>query len=132
MAQGFSGLPILTVIPRFLIVRVTDAQANNVATTTVGGDIESPVTGTVEEVIAYVDTAGITGLQTVDINKNGVTILSTKLTIDSTEKSSRDASAAAVISVTSVTAGDIFTIDVDGVQTTVALGLTVNIKIRES
>lgn len=116
---------------RYLQIRVTDSQANNAIATTIGGDVESPITGTINEVVAYLDTAGTTGTQTIDINKNGTTILSTKITIDTTEKSSRTAATPSVLSVTSVTVGDIFTIDVDGVHTTVAKGLTVIIKITE-
>ena len=117
---------------RYFMIRVYDSTTNNAAATTIGGDFESPITGTITEVGAYVDTAGTTGVQTIDINKNGTTILSTKVTIDSAEKSSRTAATPPVISVTSLSAGDIITIDNDGVQTTPAKGLTVRIGVRLS
>jgi hypothetical protein len=61
---------------------------------------------------------------TVDINKNGTTILSTKLTIDVDEKTSATAAIAAVISDAVLAAGDEITFDVD-VAGTGAKGLKV-------
>ncbi len=54
-----------------------------------------------------------------DINKNGTTILSTKLTIDAGEKTSITAATPAVISVSSFSTGDIFSVDRDTVGSTV-------------
>lgn len=115
---------------RYINIRVLDKTTNNAAATTVGGDFECPITGTIIEIGAYVDTAGTTGTETVDVNKNGTTIISTKITIDSTEKSSRTAAAPPVISVSSIAAGDLITIDIDAIQTTPAKGLTVRLGIR--
>ena len=115
---------------RYVIIRLLAAATATTVSTTVGGDVEFPFTGTIIEVGAYVDTAGTTNLTTVDINKAGTTILSTKITIDSTEKSSRTAATAPVISVSSITAGDILTFDIDAIQTTAALGLSVRIGVR--
>lgn len=78
---------------------------------------------------AYVYTAGTTG--TTDIQIRNVTqtadTLSTKITIDSTEVSSRTAAAPAVINTSEddLTLGDRLAIDVDAVHTTPAVGLTV-------
>jgi hypothetical protein len=116
---------------RYFLIRVIDATTNVSTGNIKGGDVEVPFTGTITEVGAYGDTAGTTGVQTVDINKNGTTILSTKITIDTTEKSSRTAATPPVISVSSISAGDLLTIDVDGVQTTPAKGLTVILGIRQ-
>lgn len=85
-----------------------------------------PWTKKLVEVQAIVDTAGTTGPVTVDINKNGTTVLSTKITIDSAETSSETAATPPVISVPSVDKDDIYTIDVDTTRTgTDALGLAV-------
>ena len=73
-----------------------------------GGDVEVTEASTITAVGAYVDTAG-DGNCTFDIFKNGTTILSTKITIEANEKSSRNATTQPVVSVTSVVAGDILT-----------------------
>lgn len=57
---------------------------------------------------------------TVDINKNGTTVLSTKLTIDNNEKTSVTAATPAVISVTSFADDDEVTIDIDQTSGTAA------------
>lgn len=76
-------------------------------------------------------TAGTTGTMDVQIrNKtDSVDMLSTKLTIDSTETDTSTAAAAAVIDTTKddVATGDLIAIDVDAVQTTPAKGLFVEL-----
>ncbi|PBB75207.1 hypothetical protein CK227_10470 [Mesorhizobium sp. WSM4308] len=62
---------------------------------------------------------------TVDINKNGTSILSTKLTIDNTEKTSQSAATPAVISNTTWTDDDEFTVDIDQIGDGTAKGLKV-------
>lgn len=64
---------------------------------------------------------------TVDVNKNGTTVLSTKLTIDNTEKTSVTAATAAVISVTSFADDDEITVDIDQVGDGTAKGLKVSL-----
>lgn len=96
----------------------------------VGNVIESDFAGTITSVGAYCDTAGTTGLMTIDILKNGVSILSTKITIDSTETSSLTAATPAVISVNTITTGDLYTFSVTGIHTTPAKGLTVWFKVQ--
>jgi len=131
MAQGFSGAPSQFTIQRFLQIRVTDSQANNAIASSIAGDIRAMVSGTIIDAYAYVDTAGVTGTQTVNIKKNGTTIFSTVISIDSTVKNSKDSASQPVLSVTSVTANDIFTVDVSAVHTTPAKGLTVVIAIAQ-
>lgn len=87
--------------------------------------------GTVTEVRASLLGVSSSGAVTVDINKNGTTILSTKLTIDASEKTSESAATPAVISVTSVADDDEFTIDIDGGGTG-ALGLEVAVYVRRA
>jgi len=62
-------------------------------------------------------TASTSGAVTVDINKNGSTILSTKLTIDQDEKTSVTAATAAVLTSTTAASDDEITIDIDGAGT---------------
>lgn len=64
---------------------------------------------------------------TVDINKNGSTILSTKLTIDNTEKTSVTAATPPVMSSTAVADDDEISIDVDQIGNGTAQGLKVTL-----
>jgi len=75
---------------------------------------------TLTAIRASVTTAPTGSVLTVDVNKNGTTILTTKLTIDAGEKTSETAATEEVISPASVTDDDEFTIDIDGVGSTVA------------
>ena len=79
-----------------------------------------PYAFTLTAVRASVNTAPTGSVLTVDINEGGSTILSTKLTIDASEKTSTSAAAAAVISDTSLADDAEMTIDIDGVGSTVA------------
>ena len=76
-----------------------------------------PYAFTLSAVRASLTTAGSTsGTTTIDINEGGSTILSTKLTIDSTEKTSTTAATAAVISDTALADDAEITIDIDAVS----------------
>lgn len=61
--------------------------------------------------------ASSSGAITIDINKNGSTILSTKLTIDATEKTSTTAATPYVATSTSCADDDEYTVDIDGAGT---------------
>lgn len=65
------------------------------------------------EVRASLTTASSSGLVTVDVNENGVSILSTKVTIDQGEKTSTTAATAPVYADTSLAADSEITFDVD-------------------
>lgn len=87
-----------------------------------------PYAFTVTEVMATLLTAQASGsIFTVDINENGTSILSTKLTIDNTETSSLTASTQPVISDASLAKGGVITIDVDQIGASGALGLIVTV-----
>ena len=76
-----------------------------------------PYAMTVTEVRASLAVAGATsGLTTIDINENGVSILSTKLTIDLTEKTSTTATTPAVISDTALADDAEITVDIDAIS----------------
>lgn len=117
---------VSTSVTRYLLYRVLSPSTSVSVATTVGGDLEIPVAGTLSAIGAYVDTAGTTGTMTVDVNKNGTTLMSaTKITIDTTEKSSRTAATPPVLTTTSLAVGDLITVDVDAIHTTPAVGLTI-------
>lgn len=79
-----------------------------------------PYAFTVSAVRASVTTAPTDAALTVDINEGGVSILSTKLTIDATEKTSTTAATPAVISDASLADDAEITIDIDQVGSTIA------------
>jgi hypothetical protein len=83
-----------------------------------------PFAMTVSAVRANVATASSSGLVTVDINTDGVTMLSTKLSIDASERTSATAATAAVISVPNLIDDSEMTIDLDAAGTN-AKGLKV-------
>ncbi|EXU78754.1 hypothetical protein AX13_09700 [Comamonas aquatica DA1877] len=78
------------------------------------------------EVRASLTTAQVSGgLLTVDINSGGTSILSTKLTVDNTEKTSKTAATAAVISTSFLPDDAEITIDIDQIGDGTAKGLKV-------
>ena len=71
----------------------------------------------IEGVRASLTTAGTTsGVTTIDIEQDGVSILSTLLTIDSTETSSYTAATPVVIGTTALTKNSVMTVNVDGLS----------------
>lgn len=99
-----------------LIVAVSDETT---ALTTGTGKItfRMPYAFTLTGVRASLTTAGSTsGTTTIDINESGTTILSTKLTIDNTEKTSTTAATAAVISDSALADDAEITIDIDAIS----------------
>lgn len=87
-----------------------------------------PFAMTVTAVRASLTTAQSTGnIFTVDINEGGTTILSTKLTIDNTERTSTTAATAPVISDSALADDAEITIDIDQVGDGTAKGLKVTI-----
>jgi len=88
----------------------------------------TPCAMTVTSVRASLTTAQTSGsIFTVDINESGTSILSTKLTIDNTEKTSVTATTAPVISDTALADDAEMTIDIDQVGNGTAKGLKVTI-----
>lgn len=79
-----------------------------------------PYAFTLTEVRASVTTAPTGATLTVDINESGTTILSTKLTIDASEKTSVTAATPAVISDAALADDAEITVDIDQVGSTVA------------
>jgi len=87
-----------------------------------------PCAMTVTSVRASVGTAPTGSTLIVDINENGTSILSTKLSIDATEKTSTTAAVPAVISDSALADDSEITIDIDQIGSTIAgAGLKVTI-----
>lgn len=100
----------------------TDAAAAGTSLVT----FHAPVALTLTGVAAGLTVAQTSGSAvTVDINKAGSSILSTKLTIDNGEDHSSTAATAPVLSSTAIAAGDKLTVDVDQVGDGTATGLKV-------
>ena len=109
---------------------VLAASDESTALTTGTGKVtfRMPYAMTVSSVRASLSTAQASGsILTVDINDSGTTILSTKLTIDNTEKTSTTAATAAVISDTSLADDAEITIDIDQVGDGTAKGLKITL-----
>lgn len=111
----------------FLVVAASD-ETTDLTTGTDKTTFRIPYAATITEVRASLTSAPTGADLVVDINKNGATILSTKLSIDATEKTSTTATTPAVISDTAVVDDDEFSIDIDQIGSTVAgTGLKVTI-----
>jgi hypothetical protein len=107
---------------------VCAASDESTALTTGTGKVafRMPYAMTLSAVRCSLTTAQTSGsIFTVDINGGGTTILSTKLTIDNTEKTSTTAATAAVISDSALADDAEITIDIDQVGDGTAKGLKV-------
>src|SRR5215831_16505519 len=83
---------------------------------------------TVHEVRAHLATAQTSGSTfTVDINQNGQSILSTKITIDNGETTSTTAATPPIIIVPDLVDDGLITVDVDQVGNGTAIGLVVEL-----
>jgi len=88
-------------------------ETTDITTGTAKITFRMPYAMTLTGVRANVNTAPVGSTIIVDINEGGATILSTKLTIDVTEKTSETAAAAPVISDTALADDAEITIDID-------------------
>lgn len=89
----------------------------------------APYDMTITEIFAGLGTVCTGAAFIVDINVNGSTILSTKITIDVSENTSLTAGTLPVVSSTSISKGDKITLDIDQIGSTIAgQGLSVYIK----
>ena len=103
--------------PQSIIVAVGD-ETTTLTTGTGKVTFRMPYAFTLTGIRASVKTAQASGsILTVDVNEEGTSILSTKLTIDNGEKSSTTAATAAVMSDTSLADDAEITIDIDQVGT---------------
>ena len=109
----------ITNIVEAIVVAASD-ETSNLTTGTAKTTFRMPYAFTLTGVRASVTTAPTGSTLTVDINENGSSILSTKITIDSSEKTSTTAATAPVISDTALADDAEITIDIDQVGSSVA------------
>jgi len=110
-----------------IIVAASD-ETTALTTGTAKVTFRMPYAFTLSGVRASLTTAQTSGsIFTVDINEGGTTILSTKLTIDNTEKTSTTAATAAVISDAALSDDAEITIDIDQIGDGTAKGLKVTL-----
>jgi hypothetical protein len=126
---------------RYIVFSLVAPTVDVETGTNIGGDFEIPISGTILQddtnkhlLKATNSTAGVTGTMVVDVHVNGTTIMTVnKIDIETTEKTSTTAATQPDLTETSVTKGDIITIDVDAIHSVVAAkGLKVYMAIRES
>ena len=112
--------------PISFVVAASD-ETTVLTTGTAKTTFRMPFALTLTDVRASLTTAGTgAALVTVDINEGGSTILSTKITIDASEKTSESAATAPVISDTTLADDAEMTIDIDTIDTDgVSAGLKV-------
>ena len=111
--------------PFELVVAASD-ETTALATGTAKITFRMPRAVTLTAVRASLTTAQTSGtIFTVDINESGTSILSTKLTIDNTEKTSTTAATPPVISDTALADDAEITIDIDQIGDGTAIGLKV-------
>jgi hypothetical protein len=101
-----------------IIIACSD-ESTNITTGTAKATFRMPYAFTLSAVKASVTTAPTGSTIIIDINESGTTILSTKLSIDTTEKTSATAASAAVISDTALADDAEMTIDFDQVGSTI-------------
>ncbi len=117
--SSVNGATGAVTVPQPIIIACSD-ETTALTTGTAKVTFRMPYAFTLTAVRASVTTAPTGAVLTVDINEGGVSILSTKLTIDATEKTSTTAATPAVISDTALADDAEITIDIDTVGSTVA------------
>jgi hypothetical protein len=123
---------ILDTKKEFIVVTLSDL-ITNLTTGITKAYFRMPFTATVNLVSASVVEAQTAGsLLTFDINENGTSILSTKLTIDNTEKTSITATTPPVISDTTLTYDSEITFDIDQVGTAGAKGAVITLSLTRA
>jgi hypothetical protein len=116
-----------TIIPLYFQLSCSDLTTA-LTTGTTKAYFRPPIGFTLTEVRASLLTAQTSGnIFTVDINQNGTSVLSTKLTIDNTEKTSVTAATPAVISTSAIIDDAEITIDIDQIGNGTAAGLIVTL-----
>lgn len=95
-------------------------ETSNLTTGTAKVTFRAPYAFTLTNVRASVNTAPTGSTFIVDINENGTSVLSTKLSIDASEKTSTTAATAAVISDSAIADDAEITIDIDQIGSTIS------------
>jgi len=130
-SRSVTGANIKTFAQSSLPTEIQVAASDETTALTTGTakvTFRMPYAMTITAVRASLSTAQASGsIFTVDINEGGTTILSTKLTIDNTEKTSTTAATPAVVSDTALADDAEITIDIDQIGDGTAAGLKVTI-----
>lgn len=93
-------------------------EATAMTTGTAKISFHMPYAMTLTDVKVSLVTAGTgAALFTVDLNLNGTTVLSTKVTVDATQKTSATATTPPVVSVSALTVDGLMTVDIDLMDT---------------
>ncbi len=112
-------------IPESIIIACSD-ESIALTTGTAKVTFRMPYNMTLQGIKASLTTAQTSGsLFTVDVNKSGVSLLTTRVTIDNTETTSVTAAAAPVLLTTALYADDPITVDIDQLGDGTAKGLKV-------
>ena len=118
---------VFTGLPEAIQLAASD-ETTALTTGTAKVTFRMPHAMTLTAVRASLTTAQASGtIFTVDINESGTSILSTKLTIDNTEKTSTTAATPAVISDTALADDAEITIDIDQIGNGTATGLKITL-----
>ena len=119
-------------IDDWFVIAASD-ETNDLLTGTNKVYFRMPYAGTLLAVKATVNTAPTGSTLIVDINENGTSLLSTKLSIDASEKTSTTAAVPAVISDSVLLDDAEITIDIDQVGSTIkGKGLKVYLRTRRN
>lgn len=114
-------------LPFFLVVACSD-ETTALTTGTAKITFRLPTAITLTEVRASLNVAQTSGsIFTVDINNNGSSILSTKITVDNGEKSSVTATIQPVISTSELDSDSECTVDIDQIGDGTAEGLKITL-----
>ena len=105
--------------PVELVIACSD-ESTNLTTGTAKVTFRAPYAFTLTAVRASVNTAPTGSTLIVDINEGGTSVLSTKLSIDASEKTSTTAASVAVISDSAIADDSELTIDIDQIGSTIA------------
>lgn len=120
-------VPVGSNVPETIIIACSD-ETTALTAGTAKVTFRMPYAMALSEVRASLTTAQASGnIFTVDVNESGTSILSTKLTIDNTEKTSRTAATPAVISDSSLALDAEISIDIDQIGNGTAAGLKVTL-----
>lgn len=108
-------------------------ETTDLETGTAKATFRMPFAGTLTDVRASVTTAPVGSTIIVDINEEGTSVLSTKLTIDASEKTSTTAATPHVISDSALADDSEITIDIDQIgSSTAGTGLKVWLYIKRN
>ena len=118
---------------RYVLFRAL-TPATSTSVVLAGGNLVMPYNGNLTSLGATVDTAGTTGTMTVDVLKNGTSVLVSGaiINIASGATTSATNNIQPKISYPSFSAGDVFTFNITAVASTPALGLTIFLNTTEN